>query len=223
MTYAEREINSTNNEPLLNSEPLLINPTEYHDRVRWGPVFGGLAVALATQMVLSSLGAALGFSTIANSGAPRSDTPEVSAAVAIWAIASIFISLFVGGWFTSRTSGPISKGSALLNGAILWAATLTLGSYLLASGVSGAFGIAASNAGEVYQETQQGNVNLPTSLPNLSAQQTRDLADNGAKAGWAFTLAALAGLGAALAGSATGVDKRHKDHVRPNPVSDNRV
>ncbi len=185
--------------------------TTYHDRVRWGPIFAGLVIAISTQLILSALGASIGLTNIAGSGAPRSNIGGVASAVGIWSIISLLISLFLGGWVTSRTSGPINKSTALLNGAVLWATTLAISAWLLSSGVSGAFGIVASNAGEFID---QAGVNVPSPnqvqqgavrAPNITAQQTRDIASNAATGGWAFTIGSLIGLIASLIGSSVGV------------------
>ncbi|MDB9356923.1 hypothetical protein PN486_11845, partial [Nodularia spumigena CS-587/03] len=127
------------------NEPAAGRVAEYHDRVRWGPIIAGVLVALATQLILSSLFGAIGASTIAGSGAPRSITPDVAANVGIWSTLALLISLFVGGWVTTRTCGPMNRNTALLNGAILWATTIALSSWLLASGVWGTFGVVAPN------------------------------------------------------------------------------
>lgn len=199
MTYSNRA------EDRVAVQPNVANQiVEYHDRVRWGPIIAGLVTALATQLVLSALGAAIGLSSIAGSGAPRSNAGDVGTAVGIWSIISLFISLFVGGWVTTRASGPMNRSTALLNGAILWAATLALSSWLLASGVSGAFGVAASNAGEVINQAQQSGANLPNQAPNVTAQDTRDIAGNAAKVGWSFAFGSLLGLVASMIGSSIG-------------------
>lgn len=190
---------------------------DYHDRVRWGPILSGLVIALGSQLVLSALGAALGFTNIAGSGAPRSNADDVGTAVGIWSIISLFISLFIGGWTTARACGPMNRSTALLNGAILWATTLALGSWLLASGVSGAFGIIAANAGEVINQAQQGGANLPNpgNVPGVTAQQTRDIAGNAAKVGWSFAIGSLLGLAAAMIGASIGArtPRVHHDNV----------
>ncbi|MBW4522247.1 MAG: hypothetical protein KME16_21530 [Scytolyngbya sp. HA4215-MV1] len=183
----------------------IVTPTaDYHDRVRWGPIFSGLVVALSTQLVLTALGAAIGLTSLADSGAPRSNAGNVGSAVGIWSIISLFISLFLGGWVTARACGPMNRSTALLNGAILWATTLALSAWLLSTGVSGAFGIVASNAGEVINQAQQGGTNLPNNVPNVTAQQTRDIAGNAAKVGWSFALGSLLGLAASLIGASIG-------------------
>lgn len=177
---------------------------DYHDRVRWGPVLAGLFIALSSQLVLSGIAAAIGLTTIAGSGAPRSDAPDVGSAVGIGAIIALLISLFLGGWFTARACGPMNRNSALLNGAVLWASTLAISAWLLSMGVSGAFGVVAANAGDILRQAQQTGATPGAVDPNVTAQQARDIAGNAATAGWSFALGSLLGLVAALVGAAVG-------------------
>jgi hypothetical protein len=182
--------------------------TEYHDRVRWGPIFSGLVIAISTQLVLSALGAAIGLTSIAGSGAPRTDASGTGTAVGIWSIISLLIALFVGGWITARACGRMNRSTALLNGAILWATTLAVSAWLVSSGISGAFGIAASNAGEVINQVQQPGgpaVPDPGALGSVTAEEARNIASNAAKVGWGFTLGSLLGLVATLIGASVGV------------------
>lgn len=168
------------------AESAVINPVvDYHDRVRWGPIIAGIVIAIATQLILSALGAAIGFSAGTADGW----------AIGIWAILSLLISLFIGGWVMARTCGPMNSKTALLNGAILWATTLAVSSWLLANGVTGAFGAVASNAGEVLDQVQQ---------PNINQAQ---LADSAAKAAWSFIIGSLLGLAAAMIGASVGARK----------------
>ncbi len=206
----------------------IVNP-DRTDRVHWSAILAGLVVTLSTQLLLSGLGTALGFTTIANSGSPRSDAADVATAVGTWAIISLFISLFIGGWVTSRAYQRIDRSTATLNGAILWATALALSAYLLASGVSGAFGVAANvaanNASTIANQARQNGVTVPgttgttgtTTTPQVNpptAQQTRQIADNGAKTGWAFTVGSLLGLGAAIFGASLGArNNRRADRM----------
>jgi hypothetical protein len=199
MAYVNRPVDN------VVTEQTLVKPVmEYHDLVRWGPIFSGLVIAIGTQLVLSALGAAIGLSNIANSGAPRSIAGNVGTGVGIWSIISLLISLGVGGWVTARACGPMNRSTALLNGAILWATTLTIGSWLLANGVAGTFGVVAANAGAAINQAQQGNVNLPNQAPSVSAQDARNIAENAAKAGWSFLFGSLLGLVASMAGASAG-------------------
>lgn len=184
---------------------------DYHDRIRWGPILSGLVVALATQLILSALFGAIGADTVAGSGRPRTITGDVAGNVGIWSTIALLISLFTGGWVTARGCGPMNRSSALLNGAILWATTLALGSWLLASGVSGAFGLAtsaASNAaGVIANQAQQGGVNLPQGAGNVSAQEARQIADATARSLWWFVFGSLLGLLASMIGAVAGARK----------------
>lgn len=193
------------NRPATETAAVVPAVADYHDRVRWGPIIAGLVVALVSQLILSALGAAVAASGIANSGAPRTDTPGALQGVGIWAIISLLISLFLGSWTMARACGPMNRNTALLNGAILWATTLALSAYLLASGVTGAFGVAvsaaANAAGAALPQTGVPNVNVD---PNVTAQQTREIASGTATAGWSFVIGSLLGLVASLIGAAVG-------------------
>jgi hypothetical protein len=201
MSYTNRVGDEVINEPAV-----VARVADYHDRVRWGPIISGLLIALATQLILSSIFAAIGAGTIEASGAPRSIAPNVAGNVGIWSTIGLLISLFTGGWVMARACGPMNRSTALLNGAILWATTLALSSWLLASGVSGAFGVAASNAGEVINQVQQGGVTtpVPQNVPNVSAQEAQAIAENFRRALWWFVFGSLLGLLASMIGAAAG-------------------
>lgn len=185
-------------------EPAIINPVvDYHDRVRWGPIFGGIAIAISTQLILSALGAAIGLSA----GASGTNAGNVGLGVGIWAIISLLIALFLGGWVMAMSCGPMNKKTALLNAAILWGTTLALSSWLLVSGISGTFGVIASNAGEIANQVQQpGGVNIPNEV-NIDPNQARNIAGNTAKAAWSFIFGSLLGLIATMVGASVGARK----------------
>jgi hypothetical protein len=186
-------------------EPRIVNPVvDYHDRVRWGPIVAGIAIALGTQLLLSALGIAIGLST----GATGADAGSVSLGVGIWSIISLLISLLLGGWVMAQSCGPMNKKTAILNAAILWAATLALSSWLLGSGISGAVGAVAANAGEIADRVQQqGGVNIPDRVQNADPDRVRDIASNTANAVWSFLLGSLLSLAAAATGASMGARK----------------
>jgi ABC-type transport system involved in multi-copper enzyme maturation permease subunit len=204
MAYAE----PTNNRVV---ETLAIS--DDRDRIRWGPIIAGIFVAIATQLILSALGAAIGLTI----GAGGSDPNAVGIGVGIWAIISLLIALFIGSWVTTSGCSPMNKKTAMLHGVIFWATTLAISGWLLASGVSGAFGIAASNAGEALNQAQQpGGVRIPNQLPNVTPQQLQQAAGNSAKAAWSFIIGSLLGLAASLIGATVGAKK-------PRPVRTGRI
>lgn len=195
------------------TEPVIGRVTDYHDRVRWGPIISGLLVALATQLILSAMFSAIAAGTVEGSGAPRTIAPNVAGNAGIWSTIGLLISLFTGAWVMARACGPMNRNTALLNGAILWATTLALSSWLLASGVSGAFGIAASNAGEVINQVQQqGGVNIPQNARNVTAQEARQIAANVRSGLWWFVFGSLLGLLASMIGAAAGTRSPRTTH-----------
>jgi hypothetical protein len=178
------------------------------DRIRWGPIIAGIFVAIATQLILSALGAAIGLSVGTTGGA---------VGIGIWSIISLLLALFIGSWVAASGSAPMNRKSALLQGLILWATTLALSAWLLASGVTGAFGVAASNAGEVLNQVQQpGGATIPNQVPNVSNNQLKEVADVSTKAAWSFIIGSLLGLVASLIGATAGAKK-------PRPVRDTKV
>jgi hypothetical protein len=190
MTYGNRGGTNVVEPPIVNQNPVV----DYHDRVRWGPIFGGIAIAIAAQLMLSALGVAIGLTV----GAAGADATTIGWSVGIWSIISLLIALFIGGWVMARTCGPMNKKTALLNGAILWATTIAISSWLLASGVSGTFGIVAANANMVNQMT------VPSDMQNVTPAEAQALVGELAQAGWSFLFGSLLGLIAAMIGASVG-------------------
>ncbi|AVH67366.1 hypothetical protein CDG77_01530 [Nostoc sp. 'Peltigera membranacea cyanobiont' 213] len=207
-------VNRTGNDVISNEPVIAGRVAEYHDLVRWGPIISGLLVSLATQLILSAIIAAVAAGAVEGSGAPRTIAPNAAGNAGLWSTIALLISLFTGGWVTTRACGPMNRNTALLNGAILWATTLAVSSWLLASGVSGAFGVAASNAGEVINQVQQqGGVNVPQA--NISAQQAREAAANLRSGLWWFVFGSLLGLIASMIGAVAGARSPRTNNYNP--------
>jgi hypothetical protein len=206
MSYINRVGDDVINEPTLAGRV-----TEYHDRVRWGPIIAGVLVALATQLILSSLFGAIGAGTIAGSGAPRTIAPDVAANVGVWSTLALLISLFIGGWVTTRTCGPMNRNTALLNGAILWATTIALSSWLLATGVWGTFGVVAPNIAVAVPAPELG---APPPEMAVTAEQARQIAAATSRALWWFVLGSLLSLAAALMGAVVGARSPRTNNYR---------
>ncbi|MDB9447711.1 hypothetical protein [Anabaena sp. CS-542/02] len=205
MSYINRVGDEVINEPQLGARV-----AEYHDRVRWGPIIAGVLVALATQLILSSLFGAIGAASIAGSGAPRTIAPDVAANVGVWSTLALLISLFIGGWVTTRTCGPMNRNTALLNGAILWATTIALSSWLLATGVWGTFGVVVPNIAVVPAP----ELGTPPPETAVTAEQARQIAGATSRALWWFVLGSLLSLAAALMGAVVGARSPRTNNYR---------
>lgn len=103
-------------------------------RVCWGAIFAGAVVALATYLVLTLLGGAIGLSV---SGSVRGTTLGTGAAV--WAVITTGAALFLGGWVTSQTTVGENKMEAVVHGIIMWGAVLAMVLWMAAVGVRSGF------------------------------------------------------------------------------------
>jgi hypothetical protein len=197
-------VNRVGDEILPSESAVATRVIEYRDRVHWGPIISGVLVALATQLILSSFFGALGAGRIADSLAPTRIAAVIISNVGIWSTLALLLSLFLGSWVATRGCGPMHRDTALLNGAILWATTLAISSFLLANGVWGAFGVAAYNAAEILNQIGEQTTTIPPNLSPFTPEQTREIAAATSRTLWWFVLGSLLGLAAALMGAVAG-------------------
>ena len=116
-------------------------------KISWGGVFGGVLAGIGTLMLLSSLGLAIGISTVD----PRDpNASAIGTGAAIWTSLTLLVSLFVGGWASTRLSMLWERTTAMYEGMLVWVISLMLILYLTASGIglvaSGAFGLLGHTA-----------------------------------------------------------------------------
>lgn len=113
------------------------------DRLRWGPIWGGLLAALATFLVLELLMYGFGWLTLDFTGrdATRVGAAWVSALLAL-------IAFFVGGWVAQATSSVRGADAGALHGFMVWA--LSIAAILLFSGLG--LGLAFGPVGTVLNQ-----------------------------------------------------------------------
>jgi hypothetical protein len=120
--------------------------------VRWSAVLAGWVVGLATQLVLTLLGLAIGaWSVDFKDAEPAGGVPV---GTGIWTGISMFVSAFVGGYITARMSGSPLRSDGLYHGVIVWgvnwlvfAWTTTTAMATLLGGVFSAFGATLQSLG----------------------------------------------------------------------------
>ena len=78
-------------------------------RVSWGAITAGAMVALATYVVLTLLGLAVGIEV-----AVRGSDVSLGAPAAIYTLVTLLVAMFFGGWATSRLAVGESKLEAVL-------------------------------------------------------------------------------------------------------------
>lgn len=113
------------------------------DRIRWGPIWGGLFATITIFLVLELLMYGFGWLTIDFTGRDATDTSDawVSTLMAL-------IAFFVGGWIAQATSSVRGADAGLLNGFMVWALATTL--ILLFSGLG--LGLAFGPVGSVLNQ-----------------------------------------------------------------------
>ncbi len=174
----------------------------FMSRISWGAILAGVFVAIATQLVLTSLGAAVGFGTAAvtSIAALRS----ISAGVGIWTGISAIISLFIGGYVASRVANAMLTSTGLWHGLVTWAFTLVFGILLGSLGVSGLLGF-FPNATAVLRSLVATTAVTPSALSAAASAATTSAAY--------FLVGSIIALLASLLGSWLGSSRLTRDEA----------
>lgn len=123
-------------------------------RVRWGAVMAGWVVGLATQLVLTLLGLAIGAWSI-----DLQDTESgsgVPIGTGIWTGVSMLISAFMGGYITARMSGSRLRSDGLYHGVIVWGVNWLVFAWLTTTAMATMLGGVFSAFGATLQSLGQG-------------------------------------------------------------------
>jgi hypothetical protein len=108
--------------------------------LRWGPIWGGLFVVAAVEIVMQLFGLAIGASALNPS---RSAVQGVSIWTAIWAIISTWVAFFCGGWFAAGADERLlGRRDCVRAGVAVWGFALTIGMLVMAAGMVGAIDMA---------------------------------------------------------------------------------
>ena len=162
-------------------------PTEQYgdrrDRVRWGPIWAGAAVALTTFIVLQLLFFALGWLDLGLDGGGAGRTAGVVTGVLA------LIAFFVGGLTAGASMMWRNAGDGMLHGVLVWALSV-LG--ILALALIGGSALLGPLAGFAAQAP-----NAAQAAQNVDTAQALNTARD--TAGWTAL-----GLGAAVAAAAIG-------------------
>lgn len=181
-------------------------------RVKWGPILAGALVALAMFFTLSLLGAALGLAA-----GEQLDSEELSLSAGVWSIVALAIALFVGGWIVTKSTTGENRTDAILNGMIVWGTTLSLILFLTGANL----GHGADAAARALTAGNNATVATAAASTDRSDRDDDRPVDAAHKALWGAFAAALASLGAAVAGAIVGpyevVLGVHSDYSRRDP------
>ena len=140
-------------------------------RISWGAVLAGTVVAVATTLLLSLLGAAMGAGSIHVLDGTSTDLANYGTGAAIWEIINLALSMAFGGYVAARLSGTHSHLDAELHGITMWGAAVLLGSVLFAQAVGGLIGMVAQGAGSVVTRAVGGAGTISGVLPSEANPQ----------------------------------------------------
>jgi ABC-type transport system involved in multi-copper enzyme maturation permease subunit len=192
-------------------------------RISWGAILGGATVAIASYLLLTLLGSAIGLSVHESV-----DRETFGWSALIWAIVVSALAMFLGGWVTSLCTAGETKREAVMYGVITWGVVLALILWLVASGVGAGVNammgmaqvaatadannnwMAAARQAGVSQETidqwRQSIQNAPAQA-NQAAQDPANqeaVKDAAQKATWGALAGMVLSLAASIAGALTG-------------------
>ncbi|MGI9114383.1 MAG: hypothetical protein DLM52_08340 [Chthoniobacterales bacterium] len=131
-------------------------------RISWGAIFAGAIIALATQLVLTLIGMAIGLATVspATGGTPSGTALGVGATV--WLLLSSLISLFLGGYISARLGGTFN---GWLHGLTTWGVVTMLTIMLLTTAAGGLIGAASGLASFTASNSDKASqVQLPPAI-----------------------------------------------------------
>ena len=159
--------------------------------VRWGAVIAGVAIAIGAHVLLASFALAVGLRGLD----PLAPNPRLLAVAGVGLIVAALLAVAAGSYATTRLSGARTRRDGLLAGLVTWAAFVTLGAALTATGPG-------SSLGTLLQSPWLRRGPPADSLaPNARVVGAAERAAWGTFTGAALTLLAALGAGVAAAGT----------------------
>lgn len=211
---------------------------------RWSAIFAGLFAALACQVLLSAVGAAIGISASAVTESPDA-ARGLGVGAGIWMILSPLISMFVGGTVAAWLARPRDRSVALLHGGLVWCLSLVIGTFFLGSLASGALGGLATTAGntasgiatgatdkdnrddlraEVKEKRADAEKDVKATVNDPGVRDAANTAANvGTGVAWAGVFAMLLSLGSAILGAGAAHKRIYDSPRRPIDRDDTPV
>ena len=165
-------------------------------RISWGAIAAGAMVALATYVVLTLLGLAVGIEV-----AVRGSDVSLGAPAAIYTLVTLLVAMFFGGWATSRLAVGESKMESVLYGIILWGVLFTGLFWLIGHGVRVGFGALVGTTTGAYALNEDTN-RLAATVSEAAGRP--DVQQATRQATWWSLLGVLVSMATAIIGSLTG-------------------
>ena len=156
------------------------NGSHIHRRISWGAILGGVVVIVTVQLLLSLLGAGIGFGTVNVNAGTTPQASSLGTGAAVWWIATTLISLAFGGFVAAWLAGVEERWDGFLQGLIAWGIATLLTVYLLTSAVGSiigggfsALGSVVSAAGSTVKDAAQPLAQATGVTPEMVQQQAQ--------------------------------------------------
>ena len=120
-----------------------------HRRISWAAIFGGVILVVAVQIVLSTLGAAIGLGTVGVNAGTTPDAGSLGLGAGIWWVVSSVIALAFGGYVSAWLAGIELRWDGILHGMVTWGIATLMMIHLLTSAVGGIVGTGFSAIGGI--------------------------------------------------------------------------
>ena len=134
---------------------MIVRRNRYRKRIWWGAVFGGVAIALVVQLLLSMLGLGIGFGSI-NPLTESNPFEGLGTGALVWWVLSMLIALFFGGLAAGRLSGIRAGFDRVMHGILTFSIYSLFSFYLLTTTVGGIISGVGSLAGQIISMAGKG-------------------------------------------------------------------
>jgi len=122
----------------------------------WAAIFGGVILAVTVQILLTLLGAGIGFGSIDVQSGSSPDVSTLGIGAGLWWMITSLVALAVGGYVSARLAGIETRWDGMLHGLITWGIAAMLSLYLLTSAVGGILGGGFSALGSLVSAAGSG-------------------------------------------------------------------
>lgn len=120
--------------PSEDARTILIN------RISWGAVLAGAALALVIQLVLNLLGIGIGAATLDPGSGDSPSASSLSIGAGIWFAVTGILAALIGGYAAGRLSGKPKESTAGWHGLTAWAVSTLVVFYLLTTTIGSLIG-----------------------------------------------------------------------------------
>lgn len=163
-------------------------------RISWGAVFAGAITSLAVLVTMTTLGAALGWSTAMHENQAISRTLGMGAM--IWMPLSAAASFYIGGWVAGRVTEIARVSESVIHGLAAWSVAVVSLAFVFTAPTVGGLGMISRSVGSaptismgpapvepIDLATENGNIGIAAGLSFLTLVLGAAAAGLGARAG----------------------------------------